>query len=327
MLTTYFYRKYTDMNKWLFAIVIFSLISCKHKKVDLAGDEPVKVNDFIAAFDIQKHPFFIADTNMLASEDSTIISYKVASKFMPDSVFDNIYGEDRKHLIIHPLGRLVKATEIYLLMNIHNGKSVQFAVAAMDKKNKFLAFKVMFDMNNNEGYIYSTAINNEPSFVVTREKLNKDKLDIYTKIGWAYLSGNEFTEILNDGNEDEKNMAIINPIDTLPMKNAWSGNYITDKKNFISVRDGKTTGLYHFFVHFEKKEGTCTGELKGEFKVLDAKHAIYSVSGDPCLIDFTLNENELTMKEKGKCGNRRGMNCLFDDTFVKQKVKKTKIKK
>ena len=315
------------MNKWLFAIVLISLLSCKHKKVDLSGDAPVKLSDFVAAFNLQKHPFFIADTNMLAMEDSTIISYKVASKFMPDSVFDNIYGEGKTHLKIHPLARIEKTAEVYLLMSIHNGNNVQFAVAAMDKKDKFLAFKIMFDKTNSEGYIYSTTVNNEPSFVVTREKLNKDKQDIYTKVGWAYLSDNEFTEILNDGNEEEKNLTIINPIDTLPRKNAWSGNYTVDKKNFISVRDGKMPNLYNFFVHFEKKSGTCIGELKGEFKILDANHAIYGVSGDPCLIDFTLNENELMMKEKGKCGNRRGMNCLFDDTFIKQKEKKIKSKK
>lgn len=315
------------MKKWLFAIVLLSLLSCKHKKVDLSGDAPVKVSDFVAAFELQKHSYFIADTNMLAMEDSSIISYKVATKFFPDSVFDNIYGEQKNQLKFHPVARIQKASEIYLMMNIHNGNQVQFAVAAMDKKSKFLAFKLLFDKDNKEGYVYSTTVNNEPSFIVNREKLNKDKQDVFTKVGWAYLSGNEFTEIVNDGNEEEKNLAIINPIDTLPRKNAWSGNYAEDKKNFIAVRDGKTAKQYHFFVHFEKKNGTCIGELKGELNLIDAKHAVYNESGDPCLIDFILNENELSMKEKGKCGNRRGMNCFFDDTFVKQKEKKTKPRK
>ena len=312
------------MNKWVVAIVLVSLLSCKHKKVDLSGDAPVKVSDFVAAFDLKKHGYFIADTNMIAEEDSTIISYKVATKFLPDSVFDNLYGNQKQQLKFHPLGRIQKFNEIYLMMNIHNGSQVQFAVAAMDKKSKYLAFKLLFDKDNNEGYVYSTTVNNEPTFIVNREKLNKDKQDIYTKVGWTYLQGNEFTEIVNDGNEEEKNLAIINPIDTLPKKNAWSGNYSVDKKNFIAVRDGKTLKQYHFFVHFEKKSGTCVGELKGELTLLDVNHAVYSVSGDPCLIDFTLNENELSMKEKGKCGNRRGMNCLFDDVFVKQRLQKKK---
>ncbi len=315
------------MYKWLLAILVIGMVSCKEKKVDLSGDAPVKISDFVAAFDLQKHGYFIADTNMLAEEDSTLISYKVATKFIPDSVFDNLYGEEKSKISFHPVGRITKANEVYLMMNIHNGKNVQFAVAAMDHKNKFLAFKVLFDKTNSDGYVYSTLVNNEPSFIVTREKLNKDKQDIYTKVGWAYMSGNEFTEIVNDGNEEEKNLAIINPIDTLPKKNAWSGNYAEDKKNFIAVRDGKTPNMYHFFIHFEKKNGTCVGELKGEFNLSDPHHALYSEAGDPCSIDFTLNENELTMKEKGKCGNRRGMNCFFNDTFIKQKEKKVKGKK
>ena len=315
------------MNKWLLLILIVALTSCKHKKVNLSGDAPVKISDFVAAFELQKHSFFAADTNMLAIEDTAVISYKVATKFIPDSVFDNIYGDDKTQLTFHPLGRLEKPNEIYLLLNVHHAKTVQLAVIAMDKKSKYLAFKVLFDKDNDNGYVYSVSVNNEPSFIVNREKLNKDKQDIYTKIGWAYLSGHEFTEILNDGNEEEKNLAIINPIDTLNKKNAWSGNYVEDAKNFISVRDGKTPKDYLFFVHFEKKNGTCIGELKGEFKLTDATHAIYGEAGDPCQIDFNLNETELTMKEKGKCGNRRGMNCYFDDTFTKQKEHKTKSKK
>ena len=59
----------------------------------------------------------------------------------------------------------------------------------------------------------------------------------------------------------------------------------------------------------------------------DATHAIYSEGGDPCVIDFYFEGNEVVVKEKGSCGNRRGMNCFFDDTYIKKKEAKTQKKK
>ena len=49
---------------------------------------------------------------------------------------------------------------------------------------------------------------------------------------------------------------------------------------------------------------------------------IYSQGGDPCIIDFNFEGNEVTLKEKGSCGNRRGMDCFFDDTFTKKRSRK-----
>ena len=134
--------------------------------------------------------------------------------------------------------------------------------------------------------------------------------------------------VINDSNEDEKkNSVIINPIDTLPHKNKLSGNYIRDKKNFISLRDRKDANSYMFFIHFEKEDGSCTGELKGVLKMKTPTTAVYAEGGDPCVIDFTFDGNDITIKEKGSCGNRRGMECFFDDTFTKRKETKTSRKK
>lgn len=70
------------------------------------------------------------------------------------------------------------------------------------------------------------------------------------------------------------------------------------------------------------------GELKGEFKMKDATAAIYSQGGDPCIIDFNFEGKNITLKEKGSCGNRRGMQCFFDDTFTKkQETKPAKKRK
>jgi hypothetical protein len=59
----------------------------------------------------------------------------------------------------------------------------------------------------------------------------------------------------------------------------------------------------------------------------DATSAAYNQGGDPCVIDFSFEGNNIILKEKGSCGNRRGMQCFFDDTFTKKKEPKVTKKK
>jgi hypothetical protein len=105
----------------------------------------------------------------------------------------------------------------------------------------------------------------------------------------------------------------------LPRKFKYSGEYVQDKKNFISLRDGKKPDTYFFFVHFEKNEGGCTGELKGELKMKTPASAEFTENGDPCVIDFRFEGNQIILKERGSCGNHRGIRCYFDDTFTRKK--------
>lgn len=165
-------------------------------------------------------------------------------------------------------------------------------------------------------------------FLMSKEKLGLDKQLQYTRTGWVYSPDASFMVVIHDTNEDEnKNNTIIDPIDTLPRKNKLSGNYIQDKKNFISLRDGKDINHYLFFIHFEKKEGNCTGELKGAFEMKTANTGIYTTNGDPCIIDFTFDGNTIDVKEKGSCGNHRGIECYFDDSYTKKKEPKLSKKK
>ena len=127
-----------------------------------------------------------------------------------------------------------------------------------------------------------------------------------------------------DANIKPEQKAILNPIDTLPTLNSLSGDYARDKKNFISLRDFGNANKYQFFLHFEKKEGTCVGELKGLLN-FNKNQATYSEKGDPCTILFTITGNVIKIKEDGNCGNHRNMTCYFNDSYDKKR--KTKSKK
>ena len=308
----------------LLTFVGVTMIGCKQKRISLDGDEPIKVNDFIAAFSPIVLPFAVADSNIHAFEDTLSIGHKVFSQFVPDSILGEIVNTEKK-FSIHPVGRFEKEKETYLIVNITQKKKTQVVVVAFDKKkNTFLAAKSLIDNTAEEGYIQSLSINKEPTFTVGKERINPQTKQLeFTHIGWVYNTAGIFMVIVNDTNEDHKKVGvIINPIDTLPRKNKLSGEYATDKKNFMSIRDGKDVNTYQFFIHFEKKEGACVGELKGILQMKSAQEGIYNQGGDPCIIDFNFEGNEVTLKEKGSCGNRRGMDCFFDDTFVKKRGKK-----
>ncbi|HNU14731.1 MAG TPA: hypothetical protein PKI55_09705, partial [Chitinophagaceae bacterium] len=126
-----------------------------------------------------------------------------------------------------------------------------------------------------------------------------------------------FMLILTEALED-KVTELINPIDTLSRKHKYAADYGSGKMNLVSVRDGRKSDRITFFVHFEKNNGDCTGELKGEAVWISSTKAEYRQGGDPCILQFTFSSTAVSLKEEG-CGSRRGLNCSFDGSFLRKK--------
>lgn len=308
-------------------IILLSLFigaGCKSDPIDLSGKTTVKEKDFLAAFKPMTLPFSVSDTNIDAKADTLVIGKEVFLQFYPDSAFSNIMGK-RNIYTIHPIGLIDKEKEKYLLFIIkENKKRKRLVVLVTNEKNQFLASKEL--LNNFEGTEYhrSLSINKEPTFLISREKMGKANDMLFTRAGWVYNDAGFFMVVINDSNEDPAKTAVINPLDTLPKLNKFSGDYIKDKNNYVSIRDGKDQNTYLFFILLEKSNGACKGELKGEFKLIKPTEGLYTKNGDPCLIDFIFNSNQLKIKEQGSCGNHRGIKCFFDDRYTKKREPKKK---
>jgi hypothetical protein len=121
---------------------------------------------------------------------------------------------------------------------------------------------------------------------------------------------------------DEQTIELINPIDSFSRRNKFSGDYVRDKVNLVSVRDNKKPGRLTFFVHFEKKN--CTGELKGDANITSANTAVYHSSGDPCVLQFKFTSLSVTISETEGCGSHREPDCIFEGTFPRKKEPKKK---
>ncbi len=310
---------------WL--VCLLTIVSCGENETKVSENKPVTETNFFEAFSSLPLPFATADTSLANLADTTSVSAALLRKLVPDSVSAILLPKQPAAGVLHPVGKIDKPSETYLLLTVPAGRHTKLVALLFNDKQQYTGYLPLIASGNNDGYVHSVNINTEPTFTITRDKTVKDNF-LYTKTGYAYsASAKGFIEVINESNEDvAKNREVINPIDTLPKTFKYSGDYAKDKANFISVRDGLSPGKYLFFLHTEKKGTDCGGELKGTLSMVDASKAVFQQSGDPCVIDFVFGSKTLKVKERGSCGNHRGMNCLFDDNYKKtvQPAKKKK---
>ncbi len=303
--------------------IFIMLIGCKPKKIDLSGETKIDEKEFIAIFKTLPLPYFVSDTNLDKHADTVSIGLKVFEQFFPDSMLTTM-AQKKGLFKIHPVGIINKPKEKYLLFVIKEKKKMRLLTFVLNEQNEFMAGKELLNNAHKTDYHFTLNINKEPTFLISQEKINKENQLLFTREGWIYNDVGIFMVVTKDSNEDPSKTAVINPIDTIPALNKFSGNYYKDKKNYLSVRDGKNANHYLFFIHFEKNNGSCTGELKGELKLNSPKTGVFSQNGDPCIIDFDFAGNSIKLKEQGSCGNHRGIKCFFDDVYTRKKETKLK---
>lgn len=317
------------MNRILLGLcLILWLCGCKEeKKTSLTGEEPVEVTDFIAFFPEVQLPFSVADSTLSKKVgDSSLIAYSVFTQFIPDSVLKKDFGAGKPN--IYPLGRVKeKGKETYLFAKaLLNKKRVAYLIT-FDNKNRYLNTLPLIKTGQSYSSLHSTL---DKKFQITTYRDRKTKsgtISSFKRNVYIYNSAaNDFTLILTEPNEDIME-DVINPIDTLPQQNKYTGDYVASEKNFISFRDGRNTSEILFFAHFEKNKGECVGELKGTARFVSAKTARYNEVGNPCTLEFTFTASSVSMKEIEGCGSYRDIQCFFDGKYPKKKSKKKSSKK
>jgi len=306
--------------------MLLVLVACKgKKKASLSGDDPIEVSDFIDAFKPLEVPYLLSDSVTLSKKagDSLWISYSVFNQFVPDTVLGKIYGKEKK-LKIYPLGK-VSQEENYLFAKAVAGNKINAFVICFDKKNKYItAMPAIIPDANPATRQY---FNIDGKSTITKRTTRKNPNGITTEAKDVYILNPPTKSFLliQTVNPDARMVEVINPIDTLPRKNKFSGDYGKDLKNIVSIRDNKKQGRMAFFIHLEKNNGDCIAELKGEANFVSANHATYHAGG-PCTIEFSFTSSSVTISEQS-CGAYRGMDCLFEGSYVKKKEPKKPKKK
>ncbi len=311
--------------KFLFLIcLVIGLESCKgKKKISLSGEDPVEVSDFIEFFQPLNLPVQFSDSSLAKKEkDSLLISYKIFTQFVPDSVLRKVFAKGVKPKI-YALGKaVVPKAEQYLFVKTVNADKRAYFLLAFDEKEQFIAGMPLLRPDKQSSTSQSAILDRKYTITQTMARKNRDGTisegkDVYV----LNVAARNFMLIMTEALED-KITELINPIDTLPRKHKWSADYANGKMNLVSVRDGRKNDRISFFIHFEKDNGACTGELKGEALIKSSNTAEYKEEGDPCRLKFIFSSNAVTLKEEEGCGSRRGLKCSFDGSFARKKYVK-----
>lgn len=317
------------LRKYILLITALALlVSCTHKKKPLlSGDDPVDASDFIEFFPEVKLPFLFGDTLLSKKDnDSLRISYKVFTQFVPDTMVSKIFGKGVKPKF-YPMGKVtIPKQEIYLFEKGVSGDRKIALIACFDKKQQFIAVMPLLQPDESASTHQASGIDKRLSIFKTVQRKNADGTISEGKD--VYILNSEaknFMLIVTD-QLDEKPAELINPIDTLPRKNKFSADYATGKTNLVSVRDGRRPDRIRFFIHFEKNNQKCTGELKGEAILRSPTLAEYRTGSDPCILQLIFTSYSVTIKEIEGCGSRRGLRCSFDATYPRKKEVKHKKK-
>jgi hypothetical protein len=314
------------LKKLLIVVLAASLFAgCKRKdKPSLAGDEPVEIGDFIDFFQPLGLPCQFSDSVLNRKEkDSLLIGYKVFTQFVPDSIIIKTFGKNPK-IKIYPLGKVeIPKAETYLFSKIISGDKKGVFVLSFDNKQQFIAgMPVLRPVQQSSG-MQTVVMDKRHTITKTIMRKNADGSISEGKDVYVLNAGaKNFMLIMTDA-LDDKVTELINPIDTLPRKSKYSADYGPGKLNLVSVRDGRKADRITFFIHFEKNNGECTGELKGEAIMKSSTVAEYREDGDPCIIKFNFSTSSVTLTEES-CGSRRGLKCLFDGSFARKKEVKPK---
>ena len=315
------------MPRYLGCLLIISFLfaGCgDKKKPSLTGTDKVEIGDFIESFELVKPPYEVIDTDLNRKEkDSLLIGNAVFAQFVPDSVLTKVLGKNAKPKL-YMRKRVEIENETYLFVKAESGQKKTVLVLCFDQDNKFKAHLPLLVPDASSATTQVSGLDRRFSFYKNTILKKPDGSTAEGKEVYIYNNeAGQFLLIMTDP-LDDRVQEVTNPIDTLGRKHKFAGDYIRDKMNIVSIRDDNRSDRINFFVHVDRNNGECTGELKGVANFISANSAVYRQPGDPCSLQFNFSSSSVTMKELEPCGSHRGVKCSFDLSFPRKREPKPK---
>jgi hypothetical protein len=303
-------------------LMVISIPACNDDKKEPEQEDKhvFSYQEFSKQFSEASLPYQLSDTALLNDKDTSTIKSNSFISLIPDSIKLAIFGKPEKTRYLPLVYFKEKGKGNYFLVKAINGARVAALLVIFDKdENYATVFPFLVPdkdpQTNQVSYL-------DKSFSISRNINRRTKDDVLTEGKEVYAYNEEsknFTLIMTDLLDDSKT-ELLNPIDTFPKKQQFSGDYFQGKNNLVSIRDGRDSREINFFIHFVKEGESCTGELKGTALFTTTKTAVYRQGGDPCVLELHFGSSNVTVKEIEGCGSHRGMQCLFDGTFSKKKT-------
>ena len=304
--------------------MLSSLIACKNndKKDDQKEDE-TSTAGITAKFTEGKLPFQLADTSLLKNTDTATIPSAAIAPLIPDSIKNDYFGKGAK-IRFTPLQKFVSKDETYYVVKASTSSKKGALLLVYDKDNNFAA-SYPFLLPDADASTSQTSMIDK-NFTITKNISQRNGPDLTGegKEVVAYDATQKAFSLIMLDLLNEELSEIISPIDTFPKTHKLAGDYRINKKNLISIRDGRYPNQLLVFIHTENSNGDCKGELRGEFLLTSSTTAVYRQGGDPCVLNLTFKGNSVAMSEETGCGNYRGLDCPLKGTFTRKKAQSAK---
>lgn len=289
------------------------------KKEDTAAPQTLA-----AYFNEGKVPFGVSDTSLAKTTDTASLPAALVSPLIADSIKNHYFGKSTG-IKYSPLARLQqKGKETYYVVKATASGKKAALLLVFDKQDAFGASYPLLLTDDDANTSQAGVIDKNFTITKTTTLRNGPEVTGEGKEVVAYDAGaKNFSLIMMDALNDNP-AELRNPIDTFPKKHKLAGDYFLNKKNLISVRDGRYPNQLLVFIHTENETGDCIGQLKGEFILTTSTTAAYRQGGDPCVLNLTFNGNTVSMAEERGCGNYRGLDCPLSGTFTRKKPQSVK---
>jgi len=292
-------------------------VACTDKKsTEEEGEE--SYDQFAGLFKNASLNFQLSDTLFLKNKDTASIRGASFSTLLPDSTLSKIFGKGVRVKNI-PLWKIeTPQGEHYFIVKTQSSRKKAAFLLIFDKDNQFNASFPFLIPDSDPTTTQVSSI--DKAFSITRSVFRKQPNEVNAEGKDVYVYDKEaknFVLVMTDL-LDEKSLVLVNPIDTLAKTHKLAGDYTKDKKNIVSVRDGRKQNLLTVFIHIEN--GTeCLGEIKGDATITSPTMAVYQQAGDPCILQLNFSGSTVKLLELEGCGSRRGQNCAFEGAFTRKK--------
>ena len=308
-------------------LLLLCLAACRNddkKKSAEKKEDAAPSPSLTAYFKEGSVPFGVSDTSLLKTTDTTSIPAATISPLIADSVKNSYFGKSTG-IKYSPLAKLQqKGKESYYVVKASSGNKKAALLLVFDKGNAFGASYPLLLADDDANTSQTAVI--DKNFTITKTTTLRSGPEVTGegKEVVAYdANAKSFSLIMMDALNDNP-AELRNPIDTFSKKNKLAGDYFLNKKNLISVRDGRYPNQLLVFIHTENETGDCVGQLKGEFILTTSTTAAYRQGGDPCVLNLTFDGNNVSMAEERGCGNYRGLDCPLSGTFTRKKPQSAK---
>lgn len=303
-----------------FAVIIVIISSCSHSKNSSQEKKQFTYSDLLKTFPELDLPYrFDEDSLNKSVSDSFRLSHEEVGRFFPDSIWFPD-GESHGRAKIYPMGRKDYQGLRLLFIKSVLPDNKRMDLLVFGKKDTLLAAKEIASAGkSNPGEVFSFNLDKKFLLRVHERKQLPNGFIVTREQVYGINPDGSFLLIMTNTNEPASPNSYTNPIDTLPRRNRFSGDYAASKYNVVSIRDGGKKNTFEFFIHLNKGNGNCTGELDGTGKFISRDVGEYQEEGGPCAIRFTFKKESVTIREIGGCGAYRGINCFFEGSYRKKR--------